>query len=107
MEKGKFYTVLGIDGITISHSKGMTLAIDDESADIDIDNIEHELFEEIISDIHYFMDNGMDALVSVNFKDEYPAADEIYAIGTQNEFELDTDDIESDSNTEEDDKALA
>lgn len=74
-EKGKLYTVLGVDGINISRSEGVNVTLDNDSLDINLDNIEDEIFNEITSDTDSFIDNGLDLFVSVGQDDN-----ELYAI---------------------------
>lgn len=74
-EKGKLYTVLGVDGINISRSEGVNVTLDNDSLDINLDNIEDEIFAEITGDTDSFIDNGLDLFVSVGQDDN-----ELYAI---------------------------
>lgn len=85
-EKGRLYTVLGIDGINISRSEGINITLDNDSLDIHLDNIENGILTHITDDTDNFIDNGLDLFVSLGQYDNEFYAMEILEMADEGGF---------------------
>lgn len=88
MERGKLYTILGIDGLNISRKTGVTVNLTADSAKVNLDAIEDDIVDDIVDDLDLFVDNGLDALAEVGIDDETGElfADDIVFLGNADDF---------------------
>ena len=67
MYKGTLYTIMGVDGFTVSRTDGVNVKFDAESfkADgIDLD-AEEEIANLVMNDLDGFLNDGLDVVVSI------------------------------------------
>ena len=73
MYKGTLYTIMGVDGFTVSRTDGVNVKFDAESfkADgIDLD-AEEEIANLVMNDLDGFLNDGLDVVVSIERDTEF------------------------------------
>lgn len=103
MERGKLYTILGIDGLNISRKTGVTVNLTADSAKVNLDAIEDDIVTDIVDDLDLFVDNGLDALAEVDIDEDSGElfANDIVFLGNTDDFE-DAEFVPADEDEDED-----
>jgi len=121
MQKGKIYTIVGVDSITLSRIEGLQINLDAESIPGSFDNdLSASIAESIIYDVDTFVNNGTDLLVEGHYDEDMDFIEytdvleygdggdfENYSI-TINDDNEDDDDVEDDYDEDnKDDEAIS
>lgn len=87
MEKGKLYTVIGIDGIQLSRTKGISVLFDGVKGVYD--DVRRDAYDHVVNmSVEDFMDYGADALVAATLdQDGRVHIDEVVDFGVANEWD--------------------
>ena len=104
MQKGRLYTIIGVDGLTLGRKNGIGIKIDSQSFMVDgFDaDVEMEILELISDDIDSFMTDGLNLLVELDttltgdyiVSDIIATADVEDADGEEDDWDDDEDDAE-------------
>lgn len=106
MQKGKIYTIVGVDSITLSRTEGLQINLDAESIPGGFDDdLSANIAESIIYDVGSFINDGADLLVEGHYDEDMDFIEytDVLEYGIGGEFENYSITINDDDAVEEDD----
>lgn len=110
-KKGKLYTIVGIDGILISRTKGIELYTDEDTLkNLNLDKVEDDIYDAITIDPDAFLDSGYAPFAEV-VRDEDTGEYVVVAIDddydTSDDFDSEDEDDFEDEDEDEENKVRA